>query len=79
MNNYLHQNDAVIWRNDSNYPDYPVTLTDEEGEPVYGFPKNWTDEMVYLALAFANESYSVGVKVGKARKEREIKKVLGVK
>lgn len=77
MEKYVHQSDCEIERDHADYP-ASAALLDFEGEVVYRFDEDWSDDQIWMALAFANKLYDAGVKIGKEDKAREIKRALGI-
>lgn len=62
MNVFKHKEYCGIVRHE-NHPQL-TELIDEEGEVVYAFPKEWTDEQIWTALAFANKAWRYGFECG---------------
>lgn len=74
MDKYLSRNDCTVVRDHEDYP-ASVVLIDCDGEVVRVFDEDWTDDQIFAALAFANDAYAAGVKLGEWRKAQEICKV----
>jgi hypothetical protein len=72
---YLCPVDAWIDRDVIGRPDI-AQLRDNDGGICFDFPKDWTDEQIMKALAFANKTYEVGVRMGKREKARQMRLIL---
>ena len=69
---FVHKDDAFI-QEESNTK---VLRDNEEGTRLYTFPISWTDEQIFIALEFANLTYSKGILYGKKLKAEEIRSVI---
>lgn len=74
---YLNKNDAVIERDDKDYPNSAV-LYDEEWNFLFRFNDEWTDEQILTALDFANKAHAHGYNRGKADTQNTIKLAIGL-
>ncbi|AJF08197.1 hypothetical protein GSUB_17035 (plasmid) [Geoalkalibacter subterraneus] len=75
MNPSKNRNDFRI---DRNHPDYPqsAVLIDHDGNTLYRFDKDWTDDHIFEALDFAIKSYFIGVRLGREKMAKEIRQIL---
>lgn len=69
-----HKSDAFIDRPENGL----VTLSDEEGNVLWTFPRDWSDADVYLALAFANKAYERGRHIGILEAQHAMRTALGI-
>lgn len=76
MKTYATRNHCTIDRN-NDYSKGSAVLLDEEGEVLWCFPWEWSDDQVWLALDFANRAYDSGFSSGKFLQQFEIRKALG--
>ncbi|MDA8120241.1 MAG: hypothetical protein M0Z85_09450 [Gammaproteobacteria bacterium] len=68
-----HQGDASI-----SDVDGVRVLYDSDGEFLAQFPTSWSDDHIFLALAFANHAFARGYAAGSAAKRAEIVRALGL-
>ncbi len=68
--------DITIARDD---PDYPgmVAVFDDEGEHVWTFLGEWSDDQIKMAIDLANHAYATGYRLGGDNKAREIRLAIG--
>lgn len=62
---HTRRQDCWIDREDPAFPASAV-LRDEEGELLWRFDEDWTEEHIWAALEFANKLYGLGCKAGEA-------------
>ena len=77
MEYYRHKDDCNI---DRDHPEYPASavLMDCDGEIVCRFDEDWTNDQIWMALAFANRAYDIGFHIGGNVKASEIRRVIGL-
>jgi hypothetical protein len=66
-----------IRRDDPEYPGRAVVL-DSDGDVLWHFRADWTDEQIQEALGWANDAFRVGYGAGRAAKVQEIRKALEI-
>ncbi|MDA8093682.1 MAG: hypothetical protein M0T84_07165 [Betaproteobacteria bacterium] len=61
------------------HPDYQGSIVayDADGEIIERFDGDWTDEMVFKAIEFANRAHDIGFHRGEAAKAHAIRAALG--
>lgn len=74
---YLHHLDIRIDRDNKRYPASAVVFN-ADGDFIFRFDKDWSDDQIKVAVDFANTAYAKGVATGAASKLREIQSALGV-
>jgi hypothetical protein len=72
---YRYKEDCHVERTENNTGQV-AELYDSEGDMVWSFPANFTDEQIMDALEFANHAYKFGVGIGYERKAEEIRRIL---
>jgi len=72
-----HKNDCSVIRNLKFY-EHEAVLIDCDGEVLFSFPKDLTNNQIFKALEFANKAYSIGYKNGELSKINEIKTILNL-
>ena len=76
---YLHPQDAAIVREvDQHSGLTTVRLYDCDGDKLFHFPPEWTDEMIHHAINFANKAYAAGHRSGDFAARLEIRTALGI-
>jgi len=56
--------------------DKSACIMDRDGEKIFDFPPEWTDETAFDALHIANEFYGIGHQHGMETKAGEIRRAL---
>jgi hypothetical protein len=75
---YCHPKDAKIVEDERENTKGEKLLYSCDGDLLFAFPNDWTDEQVMKALDFANEAFGVGRRLGRLDKAYEIRKALGM-
>ena len=72
-----YREDCFINRDCENFPNSAV-LFDGDGERLFVFPGNWSNEQIYTALAFANFAFNRGCCIGEDKKVSEFLNVFNL-
>ncbi|MFZ5621145.1 MAG: hypothetical protein ACOY5W_09010 [Pseudomonadota bacterium] len=64
---------------DDPYSPASAVAYDCDGDFLYRFDEDWTDDQIRTALSFANKAYGLGWRVGQEIKMREIRAALGIR
>jgi len=70
---FLHLEDASIVRSAE-----LTTLYDADGNNIWQFPPEWSNEQIMHAVALANSAYESGYEIGKVTKARQIREALNI-
>lgn len=79
MKTYLSLVDAIIEDQGEPSPGFrSKLLLDPEGNLIWRFPGDWTENQIRIALEFANHTFGIGHARGWASALREVRKALGI-
>jgi hypothetical protein len=75
---YCHPQDAKIVDDVRDNTKGEKLLYNCDGDLLFAFPNDWTEEHVMKALDFANEAFERGNRYGRSDKAYELRKALGM-
>jgi len=79
MKQYLNLTDAHIEDNGGTEPGCrSKLLLDQEGNLIWRFPGDWTENQIKIALEFANHAYGIGHCRGWKVALRAVRKAIGI-
>ncbi len=75
---FVHKDDCFIERREDALQGKVADLFTADGDKLWTFPGDMSDQMIMSAVAFGNHAYAKDVQQGEAAKVYEIKACLGI-